>query len=241
MTEILFLVLLFAVALLYSCVGHGGASGYLALMSLFTMDIFYMKASALTLNLFVSGIALIQFTRAGFFRWKIVLPFIIGSIPMAFAGASIVIDPTVYRFILGVFLVFAVMRILFIQKAIQETRPLPFAPAVLIGATLGFFSGMIGIGGGIILTPILILFRWANIKQAAAASSLFILVNSVSGLAGIALSKEKMSPGILLWVAIALAGGSAGSYLGSRKLTFSALRYVLSGILLLASIKLIFY
>lgn len=240
MTSVLFLGLMFGVALLYSSVGHGGASGYLALMSLFTIDILYMKASALTLNLFVSGIALFQFTKAGYFRWRIILPFIISSIPMAFAGAMIKTEPFVYKLMLGVFLLFAVFRIVFFNPVNKSTKPLLFFPAVLIGAILGFLSGMIGIGGGIILSPVIILLRWASIRETAAVSALFILVNSVSGLAGVYLSHQKVSPEIFLWVLVALAGGLTGAWLGSRKLQNITLRYILSGILLMASFKLFY-
>jgi len=177
--EYIFLASLFVIAFLYSSVGHGGASGYLALMALFSIAPVFMKSTALSLNVFVAGIAFLTYTRAGFFSFRLIFPFLITSIPMAFAGALVKIKPDTYELILGVFLLFAVARMLFIPGAIAEhpSKP-PIWLAMVIGAILGFFSGMIGIGGGIILSPILILLHWATMKESAAASSLFILLKS---------------------------------------------------------------
>jgi uncharacterized membrane protein YfcA len=240
--EVFYLILLFIIAFFYSSIGHGGASGYLALMALFGIDAVYMRSSALTLNLFVSGIAFYHFYRAGYFRWSIILPFIITSIPLAFIGAKIHVETRTYKIILGIFLSLAALRIIFFKiKQIRQSKKVPVIPGLLTGALLGFFSGMIGIGGGIILSPVLIMMGWANIKEAAAASSLFILLNSSSGLLGIYSSNVKLTPDIFLWVILAFAGGLLGAYLGSRKFTHGSLRYILSGILLLASLKLFFY
>ncbi len=240
--DIVFLSALFVIAFFYSSVGHGGASGYLALMALFGVEPLYMKSSALTLNLFVSGIALIHFYRNGHFRLRIILPFIITSVPMAFTGAMIHIESKIYKIILGVFLLIATVRMLLLNKRqLVDTTRTPFAAALLIGAILGFFAGMIGIGGGIILSPLLVLLHWANLKEAAAASALFILLNSASGLAGVYYSGYTVTPGILIWVLAAFAGGILGAYFGSRKFTHSALRYILSGILFLASLKLFIF
>jgi uncharacterized protein len=240
--EYIFLASLFVIAFLYSSVGHGGASGYLALMALFSIAPVFMKPASLTLNIFVAGIAFITYTRAGYFRWKLIAPFLITSVPMAFAGAMLKIKPDTYEVILGIFLFFAVIRMLFIPGAIAEhpSSP-PVWVSLLIGATLGFFSGMIGIGGGIILSPILILFHWATVKESAAASSLFILLNSISGLLGLLQTGLNVEPELILWIAAGILGGIAGSYTGSFRLPPGKLKYLLSVILLMACIKLIVF
>ncbi len=240
--EVFFLISLFIVAFFYSSIGHGGASGYLAIMALFGVTTVYMKSSALTLNLFVSGISFYQFLRAGYFRWRIILPFIITSIPLAFIGAKIHVDASIYQFILGIFLSVAALKIIFHNvKEPRQDKTVPFIIGLLTGALLGFFSGMIGIGGGIILSPILIMTGWANIKEAAAVSALFILLNSASGLLGVYYSDAQLTPDIIIWVILAFSGGTLGAYLGSRKFTRGYLKYVLSGIMILASLKLFIY
>lgn len=237
--DILFLIALFVVASLYASVGHGGASGYLALMALFGVSTVVMKPSALILNIFVSSVAFIAFYRAGYFRWKILVPFIITSVPMAFIGAGLDVSPELYKKILGVCLFIATLRILIRPKALDEkTRPLNWGVAILVGAVVGFFSGMIGIGGGIILSPLLLVTRWANVKETAAISAAFILVNSVAGLSGHVLAGMEISTNIISWVVVAFAGGLLGSYIGSRKVTFVQLKYILAAVLIVASVKL---
>lgn len=239
--DILFLVALFVVAILYASVGHGGASGYLALMALFGVETVFMKPSALTLNVFVSSIALIAFYRAGYLRWKLLWPFIVTSVPMAFIGAGLEVSPSLYKKILGIFLLIATLRILIRPKKLdQETRELNRGIALFTGAVIGFFSGMIGIGGGIILSPVLLVTRWANVKETAAVSAAFILVNSLAGLSGHVLAGMEISPNIILWVIVALAGGLIGGYVGSRQVSFSQLKYVLAFVLIIAGIKLFF-
>lgn len=233
------MVALFVVAALYASVGHGGASGYLALMALFGVSAVVMKPSALILNICVSSIALIAFYRAGFFKWKILLPFVITSVPMAFIGAGLDISPTLYKKILGICLFIATLRILIRPKALdEETRELNWGIALITGAVVGFFSGMIGIGGGIILSPLLLVTRWANVKETAAVSSAFILVNSIAGLTGHIVAGMEISANIISWVVVAFAGGLLGSYIGSRRVTFVQLKYVLAAVLIVASFKL---
>ena len=239
--EVLFLIALFITAALYASVGHGGASGYLALMALFGVSTAIMKPSALILNIFVSSVSLFAFYRAGYFRWKILLPFIATSIPMAFIGAGLEISPSLYKKILGVCLVIATARILIRPRALDEkNRKLNPVVALLTGAVVGFFSGMIGIGGGIILSPLLLVTRWANVKETAAVSAAFILVNSIAGLTGHVVAGMEISPNIISWVLVAFAGGVLGSYVGSRKVTFIQLKYVLALVLVMASVKLFF-
>jgi len=157
--EILFILAICLVAFLYSSVGHGGASGYLALMALFGIEVALMKPSALIMNLFVSSIAFISFYRAGHFRIRLLLPFIITSIPMAFLGATLEVPPELYKKILGVCLFIAALRIVIRPGEDRERKKLSLPIALLAGALIGFFSGMIGIGGGIILSHLLLLTR----------------------------------------------------------------------------------
>ena len=233
------LVGILLMSFLYASVGHGGASGYYAIMALFAMDAVLMKPSALTLNLFVAGISFYHYWKAGYFRWKIFLPFAVGSIPLAFIGGFIEIQEEIYKGILGLFLIFAVLKMLGVMgKEKAGLKKLPFASGIAFGAILGFISGLIGIGGGIILSPLLLLFRWAEMKEAAAISALFILVNSASGLMGI-VSSGNYTPvdNIWIWILIASVGGFAGSYLGSRKMTHKGVKYLLAIVLMLASAK----
>ncbi len=236
----LFYILLFFVALLYASVGHGGASGYLALMAIFSIAPDVMKPTALLLNLFVSLTSFVQFYRGGYFRIKLFLPFALASAPFAFIGGMIAVDATVYRQVLGWLLLLPVIRFLFFSDIqVKEQEKYSVIPAVAIGAGIGFLSGLIGIGGGIILSPVILLLRWANMKETAAVSALFIFVNSLSGLAGQFTKGIQFTTGMYVYVIIAFAGGLAGAYIGSNRLKQGALKYMLAGVLLIASIKLL--
>ncbi len=240
-TLILFYFLLIVVAFLYSAVGHGGASGYLALMALFSFAAETMRPTALLLNLFVSLIAFFQYYRSGYFKWKLFWPFAVTSIPAAFFGGLITIDASIYKKILAVLLLFSVVKLLGMKfktkELLVEQNSLL---SLLIGAIIGLFAGMIGIGGGIILSPLVLLLHWANMKQTAALSALFIFVNSLSGFAGLLVKgfEYKNEMGIML--VIAFIGGIAGSYYGSRKFENALLNKILAVVLIMASVKLFF-
>jgi uncharacterized protein len=239
--EIMFYVLLFLVAFLYASVGHGGASGYLALMALFNVSVAVMRPTALVLNLFVSLTSFIQFHRGKHFKWKIFLPFALASIPMSFVGGLLSIDGTLYKKILGLLLLIPVIRFWFFSKAdVTECKKSNWALSLLIGGTIGFLSGLISIGGGIILSPILLMLKWTDQKQTAAISALFIFVNSISGLFGQLTQGIQLSADMFVYVVVAFAGGLAGAYFGALKFKQAILKNILAAALLVASLKLIF-
>lgn len=235
----LLLMLLPVVAFLYASVGHGGASGYLALMSLFAFPVSLMKPTALVLNILVSGISFYFYYREKKFEWSLFWPFAISSIPCSFLGGLLTVEAQVYKIILGSVLMVAVLRLLgFLGKSPEQIKPVHLPSALLIGAIVGFISGLIGIGGGIILSPVLLLLGWAQMKQTAAVSALFILVNSLSGLFGL-ISKGDVLPATSWTVALVVAlGGILGGYYGSRKFNTVTLRYVLALVLGIAVFKL---
>ncbi len=239
MTDILFLSGIFIIAVLYSSVGHGGASGYLAFMALLGFVPEVMRPAALVLNIFVSTIAFLSFRRNGHFRFRLLWPFILTSVPFAFLGGTIEVNVRLYKIILGVFLLAATARMLLKGKLLNDQqREINILLALVIGAVLGFFSGLIGIGGGIILSPIILLLGWGNIKQTAAVSAVFILVNSLAGLTGFMLNNPFPDMEITYMVAAGVLGGVVGSYMGSFRLTDVFLRYALAGVLVFASFKL---
>ncbi|MDP7568143.1 MAG: sulfite exporter TauE/SafE family protein, partial [Flavobacteriales bacterium] len=210
-------------------------------MALFAIESILMKSTALTLNIFVAGISFYYYQKAGYFKWKVFFPFALVSIPLAYLGGTISIQEEIYKGVLGVFLIFAVLKMLgIIGKEKEGLVKLPFGLGIIFGGILGFISGLIGIGGGIILSPVLLIFRWAKMKEAAAISALFIFVNSISGLIGIINSGNyKPIDDIWVWIIIAIIGGSAGSYFGSKKISSIGVQYLLSFVLSLASIKLL--
>jgi uncharacterized membrane protein YfcA len=241
MEAILFYVLLFIVAFLYASVGHGGASGYLALMALFNFTPEVMKPTALLLNLFVSLTSFIQFYRGGHFKWKIFLPLAITSVPLAYIGGRMTVESFIYKKILGIFLLIPIIRFLFFKNIpVNELRKPNTLLSLFIGAVIGFISGLIGIGGGIILSPILLLLKWTDQKQTAAISASFIFVNSISGLLGQLTKGIHFSVDMYGYVAAAFAGGLCGAYLGSLKFNQNILKYTLAVVLMMAAYKLLF-
>ncbi len=237
------LMLLIGIALmafLYSSVGHGGASGYLAVMAIFGIAPQMMKSSALLLNVFVSLIAFYNFFEKSKFNWKLFLPLILGSIPMAYLGAQLPISDKIYKYLLAICLLLSILRLLKFKKEIEITNEnQPFYLKLIIGFGIGLLSGMLGIGGGILLSPLLLFLNWAKMKEIAAISALFIFVNSISGL--ISLFSKGYTPEIntLFWVGAAVFGGIFGGYLGSKKYDFKTLRIVLALVLVIACVKLV--
>lgn len=239
--NVLFLLLLFVVAFLYASVGHGGASGYLALMALFNFAPPVMKSSALLLNIFVSFIAFVQYYRGGYFNRKLFLPFAIASVPAAFIGASVTVDAVIYKKVLGVILLFPILRLFgLFAKESEELKEVNLIIALVVGTVIGFLSGMLGIGGGIILSPVILLLHYGNMKQTASVSALFIFVNSIAGFASVVSKGIKIDVAMYIWLLIAIVGGLLGAYLGSKKWDNTLLKRVLAIVLCIASFKLIF-
>ena len=230
----------FAVAFLYSSVGHAGASGYIAVMTLFGLAPAIVKPTALALNILVAMIASWQFRRAGHFSWKLFWPFALASIPFAFLGGYLNLPTRVFKIVVGAVLLASAARFLFDPPEETAGTPPSRAKSFGVGAGLGLLSGLTGTGGGIFLTPLGIFLRWGGTKTIAAVSAAFILVNSMSGLIG-HLSKTKSFPGVAWSLALAaLAGGAAGSYLGSARLPHTAIKRLLAVVLAIAGFKLIF-
>lgn len=227
------------VAFAYAMVGHGGASGYLAVLSLFGFTAAVTRPSALVLNLFVSGIATLQYARGGHFRWRSLWPFALTSVPMTFVGYGIHLDPLVYKRFLAVCLLIAVARMIGLFGAGRtQQHEVPIAPAMAIGAVLGLLSGMLGIGGGILLSPLMLLCGWGDTKQVAAISAPFILVNSASGLLRGSQEGLALPPAAWSWIAVAIAAGLLGSWIGAHKAPEPRLRQALGVVLLFAAVKL---
>ncbi len=232
-------LLVFLAALLYSSVGHGGASGYLAAMALVGLDAATMKPTALVLNILVASIATVQFRRAGSFSWPLFWPFALVSAPCAFLGGRI--PPAVfYEPVVGGVLLFAAWRML--QSASSTPGPVREIPRVLalfLGAGIGLLSGLTGVGGGIFLSPLLLMLRWAEPRQTAGVSAAFILVNSIAGLLGHLSNLARLPEALPWWALAAVIGGAIGSTHGSRKLGGSTLRRLLAAVLVIAGAKLL--
>ena len=238
---LIFLTLaVFVIAFLYSSVGHAGASGYIAVLTLFSLTPDEIKPTALALNILVAAIGSWQFWRAGHFSWKLFWPFALLSFPLAFLGGYLNLPAHMFKILIGIVLLFSAIRFL-MPQLVEEKATEPSLPvAISVGAGLGLLSGLTGTGGGIFLTPLLLLMRWATTKNAAAVSVLFILLNSISGLLG-NFSATKNIPSFILPLAIAVViGGVMGAYLGSKKLAPYAIKRLLAVVLIIAGLKLIF-
>lgn len=234
-----FLSCIAVAAILYSSVGHGGASGYLAVMALFGLDPAMMKPAALIMNIFVTVLVLFRLNRAGHFNWRLFIPFIIASIPLAFLGGAYTLNSTAYKVIVGLALILAMWRMLVVVENNDNIRMPKLWVAVPVGGFLGFISGLTGVGGGIFLSPLLLLFNWTNMRGSAAIAAAFILVNSIAGIAGYATTATQWPSGIPALVVAALVGGVIGSELCLRRLAPNQLRKVLAVVLAIAGTKMI--
>jgi uncharacterized protein len=239
-TVVTLAALILVAALLYASVGHGGGSGYLAAMALFSLAPEVMKPTALTLNILVSAIGTVKFYRAGYFSWAVFWPFALASVPLAFVGGSIALPGHIYQPIVGLVLLFAAYRL---WRSRHQTMPavkkLPRWLALVLGAAIGLLSGLVGVGGGIFLSPLLVIAGWANARQASAVAAPFILVNSVSGLLGHVAGVAYLPGALALWAAAAVIGGWVGADYGSRRLAGPRLRQALAVVLVIAGLKLL--
>lgn len=239
MNELLLVGLIAVVAFAYALVGHGGASGYIALLTLAGFSIAVVRPSALVLNICVSAVAFAHYAAAGHFRWRLFWPFAVLAVPAAWLGAQVELDPLLYKRVLAMCLLVAVARLFGLFRGGEgPQREVPVPVALIIGAVLGLVSGLIGIGGGILLSPLLLLFRWADARTAAATSALFILVNSLAGIAALWSRTVTFGPQVLTWVGVAVLGGVLGGWTGARRLPELRLRQALGVVLIFAAIKL---
>jgi hypothetical protein len=227
----------------YAAVGHGGASAYLAAMALAGVAPAEMRPVALLLNVLVSSLATWKFYRAGHFRWRLFWPFAAVSIPLAYAGGAITLPGQAYKILVGVVLLYAAWQLWRSGRAGQEMRELREPPlhwAMLIGAAMGLLAGLTGVGGGIFLSPLLLMLGWAGTKQTSAVAAPFILVNSIAGLAAIAVAKSAALPGYVWVLAPAvIIGGWLGAEYGSRRFANPVVRRVLAVVLALAGGKMV--
>jgi hypothetical protein len=232
--------LILLAALLYSSVGHAGASGYLAAMALFGVAPAVMKPTALALNILVALIATARFYRAGAFSWRLFWPLALTSTPCAYLGGLLTLPGHWYKVLVGFVLLFAAWRSF--KSAAQPTgdsRPVAMPPLLAVGAGLGLLSGLTGVGGGIFLSPLLLLMRWSDARTVAGVSAAFILLNSIAGLLGVMTNAPTLPTALPLWAVAAMAGGFIGAGYGSKRLGNATLRRLLALVLVIAGIKMI--
>src|SRR6266567_9525978 len=228
------------IAFLYSSVGHAGASGYIATMTLFGLAPTVIRPTALVLNILVASIGAFQFWRGGHFSWKLFWPFALLSVPGAYFGGYLQLPARILKIIVGLVLLFSAARLFFRRGDPPAVTPPPLSAALAVGSGIGFLSGLTGTGGGIFLTPLLLFSNWAKTKQASAVSALFILVNSIAGLAGFVSARQSIPALAVVLSAAAIIGGAIGSYLGSRKFPVRTISILLATVLVIAGCKLIF-
>jgi uncharacterized membrane protein YfcA len=235
------------IAVVYSMVGLAGGSGYLMVMGVAQLAPEVMKPTALMLNLIVATTGLVRFSRVGGFRWRSLWPFVITSVPCAFIGGAINLDPAVYRRLVAVVLLFAAWRLAFklpTRAGPEPVKTVPLPTALVWGSAIGIVSGMVGVGGGIFLGPVLLLFGWATARQMAGIVAAFVLINSVAALVGFGARHQGLpvEPGaVLAFAAAVFVGGLIGTGIGTRRLGHVGLRRVLAAILLFASLKMMFF
>lgn len=235
-------VLFLFAAMLYSSVGHAGASGYLAVMALLGLAPAVMKPTALALNILVAAVATMKFYRAGRFSFELFWPFAVTSIPAAFIGGALTLPAKWYDAIVGAALLYAAVWMFRSARTAAKmlVHPPPLVAALLCGLVIGLLSGLTGVGGGIFLSPLMLMMGWAETRATSAVAAAFILVNSIAGLLGHLSSIAQLPSALPVWAAAALVGGWFGAEYGSRRLATPVLRQLLSAVLVVAGLKMIF-
>lgn len=237
-SNLILMGLIFSAAVLYSSVGHAGASGYLAAMALVGVSPLIMKPSALVLNILVATVSATKFYRAGCFAWPLFWPFAATSVPLAFIGGSITIPGHAYKAVVGAVLLFAAYRLWFGAAARVRERPLSVPLALLLGGMIGLLSGLTGVGGGIFLSPVMMLLGWGEYRKISGVAAVFILVNSAAALLGYASSLAALPGAVGFWAVAAVAGGWLGAEYGSKHLTGPGIRRLLAVVLAVAGGKM---
>lgn len=236
-------LLFFLVSALYSSIGHAGASGYLAIMALLSFAPESIKPTSLVLNITVALIASIRFIKDGYFDKRIFIAFVLFSVPASFIGGMFTLPAFYFKIMAGIFLILSAFLLLFKKQskdeAVKEIKHL-WIWSAFFGTLIGFVSGVIGVGGGIFLTPLILMLGWTKVKNVSGISALFILLNSISGLLGHLSSLKKIDSHIFFWVLAVIVGGIIGSYLGSKKFNNRVIIYCLFIVLLSAGLKFIF-
>lgn len=235
-------VLMGLAAALYSTVGHGGASAYLAIMALFAIAPDTMRPTALALNLIVAGLGSWRYWRARQTNFKLLLMFAATAVPAAFIGGGISIAPEIYRPLVGVLLWLAALRLFWqpSQIARQDLQPVRAAVALPLGALLGLLAGLTGTGGGIFLSPLIILFGWEDARRTSGVAAGFILLNSIAGLAGNLASMRSLPSELPFFALAVVLGGVVGTWLGAGRLPKPRLLQGLGLVLVVAGAKLLF-
>lgn len=243
MTQEAFLLLaggIFAIAVLYSSVGHAGASGYIAWMALLSMAPAEIRPAALALNILVASITTWQFHRAGYFDFRLFWPFVVLAVPAAFVGGYMTLPTAAFKLLLGLALLCAAWHFAFgASMRERPTKPPARTASMASGAAIGLLSGLTGTGGGIFLTPLLIVMGWARAKQAAAVSAPFVLVNSIAGFIGALSGTTTLPDHLPVLLIVAGVGGALGSHLGSRRFMPTAIKRLLAAVLAIAGAKLL--
>ena len=225
-------------AVLYTSVGHAGSSAYIAVMTLFNLPTTVIRPTALTLNIAVSAYASFRYIRNNFFDKKLFLVLSLGAIPAAFVGGYIKVPSEIYKPIVGVLLILSGLRFIFLAASRdREIKPVNYLLAILMGASIGFLSGITGTGGGIFLSPLIIWLGWNHVKQASGTVAAFIFVNSVAGLLGNYRSTSELPDTLPLFLGAVIIGSLIGTRLGISRFSAVGVKRALGLVLIIAGLK----